>query len=133
MEVRRANGTIVCGVGASDDSRAVAQVANAIAERLGLRLVLTQAVDLPARVFGRPHLRQLREEAERSLQLTDEQLGRTDSFEIRVEFGDAARLLARVAAEEDADLIVLGSRTPPPTVPRSRLRLAQREPTFAAA
>jgi nucleotide-binding universal stress UspA family protein len=103
------NGTILCGVDGSDAGRAAAHAASAIAGRLGLRLVLAHAVDLPQRVVGRAHLRQLRLAAERLLALTAEELC-VEKIEFRVELGDAAELLAWVAAEEDADLIVIGSR-----------------------
>lgn len=147
------DGTIVCGVDRSDAGRAAAQAADALARRLALRLVLAQAVDLPQRVFGRAHLRQLRAAAEHTLEQLAGDLG-AERIESRVGFGDAAVLLARIAAEEDADLIVLGSRprcllraridcalasrlvrrtpvpiliAPPQTVPRSAVRLQQRE------
>lgn len=147
------NGTIVCGVVGSAAGRTAAQVAGAIAHRLGLRLVLVHAVDLPGRVFGRAHLHRLRATAELSLGLTADELG-AEAVEVRIEFGDAADVLAWVAAEEDADLIVLGSRpggrlrprlecalggllvretpvpvliAPPQTAPRSGLRLERRE------
>jgi nucleotide-binding universal stress UspA family protein len=102
-------GTIVCGVTDSSEGQAAAQVASALSKRLGLRLVLVHAL------VGRPRDSQKsvsqprRADARRALEkFTPEARGPGD-HELRIEFGDRAELLAQVAAEEGADLIVLGS------------------------
>jgi nucleotide-binding universal stress UspA family protein len=97
-EVAMTSGTIVCGVDATETGRAAAQMAAALSTRLGLRLVLVHVVP------GDP----------------DDGLATTldvvaglslgDAVEARVEVGDRAEVLAQVAAEEAADLVVLGSR-----------------------
>ncbi|HZD87619.1 MAG TPA: universal stress protein [Gaiellaceae bacterium] len=100
-------GTIVCGVGSTDEARAAAQLAGALAARLGLRLVLVHVVD------------------------GDEEDGRGGAShqalagalaaeaELRIVRGNRVDALARVAADEGADVIVLGAR---PHGARGRLR-----------
>jgi len=87
------SGTIVCGVTGAPEARAAAQLASALASRLGLRLVLvhvaTRAGDVEP---GR---------------LADELGG---EIEVRVVPGEPSEELARVASEEGADVIVVGSR-----------------------
>jgi nucleotide-binding universal stress UspA family protein len=94
------NGTIVCGVADAPEGRAAAQLADALAARLGLRLVLV-------------HVAGSAPEAERGRETVDsvlDALDRSDSVEVRVVAGNRVDALARVAAEEGADLIVVGSR-----------------------
>lgn len=79
-------GTIICGVTGTAAAREASDLAAALAARLGLRLVLVHVsphgeADVPA-------------EAE----------------DVRVIRGRPAQALAEVAAEEGADVIVLGSR-----------------------
>lgn len=92
------HGTIVCGVSHTPEARAAAQLAAALATRLGLRLVLVHiaAVD--------------REDAdvEEGLDAVAEGLG--DEVEVRVVHGNRVDGLAKVAADEGADAIVLGGR-----------------------
>ena len=92
--VRTMYGTIVCGITETPEARAAAQLAAALAERLGLRLVLVHVS------FGRGAERQIGELAG--------DLG--DRVEARVVSGNRADGLASVAADEGADVIVLGSR-----------------------
>jgi nucleotide-binding universal stress UspA family protein len=87
-------GTIVCGIAETPEARAAAQLAAALAERLGLRLVLVHVS------FGHEDERALGELASR--------LG--GHVEARVVSGSRADGLASVAADEGADVIVLGSR-----------------------
>jgi nucleotide-binding universal stress UspA family protein len=81
-------GTIVCGVTRSAAGRDAADLAAALAARLQLRLVLVHVSrngdEDPGPVPG--------------------------NEEVRVVAGDRAEALAQVAAEEGADLIVIGSR-----------------------
>src|SRR5262245_25345050 len=93
--VRTMYGTIVCGITETPEARAAAQLAAALAERLGLRLVLVHVS------FGHGTERTLGELASR--------LG--DHVEARIVSGrNRADGLASVAADEGADVIVLGSR-----------------------
>ena len=95
------HGTIVCGVGDSAEGRAAAQLAAALAARLGLRLVLVHVV-VPGRARRRPAVEQSLAEIARAL---------ADGAETRVVHGNRVDCLAEVAAEEGADVIVLGSRS----------------------
>ena len=85
-------GTIVCDVTDPLAGRSAAEFAAALGARLGLRLVL---------VYVGP-------EAERTLEQVTSGFER--DAETRVVVGDHAEALARVAAEEGADLIVVGGR-----------------------
>jgi nucleotide-binding universal stress UspA family protein len=95
------NGTIVCGVVDSAEARAAAQLAGALAARLGLRLVL---VHVATGVTSEP------ENEPAPLESLLERLDTGDDVEIRVVAGTRVEALARVAAEEGADVIVVGSR-----------------------
>jgi nucleotide-binding universal stress UspA family protein len=95
------NGTIVCGVVDSAEARAAAQLAGALAARLGLRLVLVHVVTGAT------------SEAENeagTLESVVDGLDTSDDVEIRVVAGTRVEALARIAAEEGADVIVVGSR-----------------------
>jgi nucleotide-binding universal stress UspA family protein len=96
---RRMRGTIVCGVAASPEARGAAQLAAALASRLGLRLVLVHVTDSQ---------RSLRD-AESYVEALAEELPASD-VEVRVAHGSRVDELARTAADEGADAIVLGSR-----------------------
>ena len=88
-------GTIICGVSDSDGSRAAAELAAALAARLCLRLVLVHvAVDASAR-------------DELALEAIARGLG---GVEVRIVTGARVEGIVRVAAEEGADAIVVGSR-----------------------
>jgi nucleotide-binding universal stress UspA family protein len=103
------SGTIVCGVTESPDGRSAADLAHALAMRLGLRVVLVHVVDgVPAGAGESLTTRQRQTGAERKLDEIAREIG--NGAERRVELGPRADTLAQVAAEEGADLIVLGSR-----------------------
>jgi nucleotide-binding universal stress UspA family protein len=103
------SGTIVCGVTESEDGRSAADLAHALGTRLGLRLVLVHVVDgVPAGAGESLTTRQRQTGAERTLDQIAREIG--DGAEKRVVMGARADALAQVAAEEGADLIVLGSR-----------------------
>jgi nucleotide-binding universal stress UspA family protein len=98
-------GTIVCGVSGAD--REVAELAAALGERLGLRLVLVHVLDgiasvAPVSVTGR----QRQSGAESMLDDVARDVG---GAETRIAVGHRGDALAEVAAEEGADLIVIGS------------------------
>jgi nucleotide-binding universal stress UspA family protein len=100
-------GTIVCGVNEGAGDREVAELAAALGERLGLLLVLVHVVDgvasfAPDSVTGR----QRQSGAERMLDQVARGVG---GAETRVVIGHRGDALAAVAAEEGADLIVIGS------------------------
>ncbi len=102
-------GTIICGVTEAIDGHSAAELAHALGARLGLRLVLVHVVDgLPAGGAESLTSRQRQTGAERTLNDLAREVG--NGTEKRVVLGDRAEALARVAAEEGADLIVLGSR-----------------------
>jgi nucleotide-binding universal stress UspA family protein len=103
-------GTIVCGVTESPDGRSAAELAHALGARLGLRLVLVYVVDgVPAGTQESLTARQRQSGAERTLTEIAREIG--NGSEKRVVLGGRAEALAQVAAEEGADLIVLGSRS----------------------
>lgn len=114
-------GTIVCGVTETAEAGAAAQLAGALAARLDLRLVLVHVVEgLPRSRRSGDEARRRAEEGDRLLEaLRDES---PVEAETRLVLGDAVHGLANVAAEEGADLLVVGAR---PTGPRNR-RLASR-------
>jgi nucleotide-binding universal stress UspA family protein len=87
-------GTIVCGVSGSLGSRAAGELAAALSHRLRLRLVLVHVAErhVPGEVI---------------LESAARELG---AGEVRLVDGPVVEALARVAAEEGADLIVVGSR-----------------------
>jgi nucleotide-binding universal stress UspA family protein len=103
-------GTIVCGVRDSSDGRSAAELACALGARLGLRLVLVHVVDgVPPGTEGSLTARQRRTGGEHILNAVAREIGTRP--EKRLVLGDRAEGLAQVAAEEGADLIVLGSRS----------------------
>lgn len=102
-------GTILCDVTEPLAGRSAAGFAGALAARLGLRLVLVHVVSgLTRAALESVTGRQLRSGAERTLAAIARELG--PDAETRVAIGDHAETLARVAAEEGADLIVVGGR-----------------------
>ena len=114
--------SIVCGVDGSADSEAALAVATRLAERLDARLVLANVVDhahspyaaaggvggLPPPPMPGAFEEQLRA-GERFLEHIAER-AELDQAERRVLFGLPAERLADLADEEDAELIVVGSR-----------------------
>jgi nucleotide-binding universal stress UspA family protein len=96
-------------VGETAEGRAAADLASALGARLGLRLVLVSVVDgLSAATRDSVTGRQRQVGAERTLREIAREIG--DGTEARVVHGQRAEGLAQVAAEEGADLIVVGSR-----------------------
>ena len=85
-------GTIVCDVTDPLAGRSAADFAAALGARLGLRVVLVHVGS----------------EAERRLEAVARDVA--PGTETRVAVGDHAEALARVAAEEGADLVVVGGR-----------------------
>jgi nucleotide-binding universal stress UspA family protein len=117
--------SIVCGVDGSADSRAVLGVAASLAERLGARLVLAHVAELSlvpyvavsgmgaAGIASRPMIPAKPSEQEEAGRLLLEQLAielGLQEVERRVVVGFPAERLADLADDEDAELIVVGSR-----------------------
>jgi nucleotide-binding universal stress UspA family protein len=116
-------GMIVCGVDGSADSRAAVKVAARFADRLGSTLILVHVAELAHVPYaaaypfgGMPAPMTTAEEAEsgeeagaKLLQGVAVDAGLADA-ERRVAIGHPAERLADLADEEDADLIVVGSR-----------------------
>jgi nucleotide-binding universal stress UspA family protein len=92
------HGTIVCGISPTPEARAAAHLAAALAARLGLRLVLVHIVAAD------------REGADVEETLESVVRGLGDEIEVRVVHGNRVDGLAKAAADEGADAIVLGAR-----------------------
>jgi len=103
-------GTILCGVTDSSGGRGAAQLAGALSERLGVRVVLVHVVDVSPGAYESVSARQGQSGAERALERIVREVDLENGVEVRVLLGDPAERLAHVAAEEGADLIVIGSR-----------------------
>ena len=102
-------GTVVCGVTESPDGRGAAELAGALGMRLGLRLVLVHVLDgVPPGTHESLTARQRQAGAEQTLEAIASEIG--NGVEKRIMLGSRAEALAQVAAEEGADLVVLGSR-----------------------
>jgi nucleotide-binding universal stress UspA family protein len=108
-------GVLVCGVDDSECGRAGARVAARLGPKLGLRTVLVHVAEVPAliesgRAATAASLSELDGKKAQYLLAAiavEEHLG---PVERRVEFGVAAEQLVRIAEEEAAALLVLGSR-----------------------
>jgi nucleotide-binding universal stress UspA family protein len=115
-------GTIVCGVTEGDEGRRALAVAAELSERLHLRLVLVHVADGIAPRDVNDHssesvtTRADRQGAARLVARLAAEHGVADRAEQRSAVGDPAALLAQIAAEEAAAMIVVGSRE------RGRLR-----------
>ena len=105
-------GTLLCAVSDGEESADALELGAQLSDRLGLRLVLAHAVggingigdeDVSVKMKGN------REGAERRLARLAEAHGLAERVERRVGVGEPAALLAQIAAEEAADLIVIGA------------------------
>jgi nucleotide-binding universal stress UspA family protein len=126
--MRRAGGTIVCGVTASDEARSAAQLAGALAARLCLRLVLVHVLEgvRPSSVDS-AGTRERRQDGEELLEALRAQA--PDGAETRLVLGDRVQALANVAAEEGADVVVVGARKAGPRGRRLASSLARELPS----
>ena len=110
-------GTLVCGLSDKDDAHNALEMAVDLSDRLGLRLVLAYARDGISATEGglddaeSVSMKANREGAARVLARLSAEYGVADSAEHRSGTGDAATLIGRIAAEEAADVIVVGSQT----------------------
>ena len=103
-------GTILCLVDDSAHGRAALKAAADLSERLKLRLVLAHVADVVEGAGDGNAVRTRRQEGAARLvaQLAAEH-GLSDRAEHRSAVGDPAALLGQIAAEEAADLIVVGA------------------------
>lgn len=113
--------TIVCAVNETTGAEEALRTASGLAGRLGLRLVAVHVVeDVPVSPAAR------REARTGGMRLVDRLLAEQDVriADRRVAIGDPAEHIARIAGEEGAELLVIGSkphgRRPRPPL-RSRL------------
>lgn len=115
------NRAVLCGLDGSADSRAALEVAVQLAERLGSRLVLAHVAEAPYIPYaaaypfggasGQATVVQEREaKEEEGERLLEEVAVGLPHAELRAEVGEPAERLADLADEENADLIVVGSR-----------------------
>jgi nucleotide-binding universal stress UspA family protein len=106
-------GTIVCGVTDSEAGRGALALAAELSERLGLRLVLVHVADgtAPLNVNSSESVLTPTDGngAERLVARLAAEHGVASNADWRSAVGDAATLLGRIAAEEAADVIVVGS------------------------
>ncbi len=107
------NGTLVCAVTDGAESDDAVALATAVSERLGLRLVLAHVVD-GISALGNDHesatMKSDRQAAERRLDELARDHGVVESAELRLGVGEPATLVGQIAAEEAADVIVVGAR-----------------------
>ena len=106
------HGTIVCGVTGAPEGRAAAQLAAAVANRLGLRLVLVHVVAAAGShpSEAAPEHEHLLDDDVVESALDAIALDHVGDVETRIVVGNRVDALVRVAAEEGADVIVVGSR-----------------------
>ncbi len=109
-------GTLVCGVTEGAESNDALALGAELSERLGLRLVLAHAVEGIAGMGDADGnesvtIKANRQRAERRLARLADEHGVADRAERRVAVGDPAGVLGQIAADEAADVIVVGART----------------------
>ena len=106
-------GTLLCAVTGSAESDDALALGADLSERLGLRLVLAHTVDETDAIddsdYGASLIEATFQGTERLACLAD-QHGVADRAEKRVAVGEPAALLGQIAAEEAADVIVVGAR-----------------------
>jgi nucleotide-binding universal stress UspA family protein len=109
-------GTIVCGVTDSDEGHAALDLGVELSQRLGLRLVLAHVAEGLAPLDGADDdnesvtMKANRRGGELVLARLAREYGVGETAECRVAVGEPALLVGRIAAEEAADVIVVGSR-----------------------
>jgi len=105
-------GTLLCAISDGEESADALDLGAQLSDRLGLRLVLVHAV---AGIDGLGDedesvtMKGNREGAERRLAKLAEAHGLTERAERRVGVGEPAALLGQIAAEEAADVIIIGA------------------------
>jgi nucleotide-binding universal stress UspA family protein len=114
-------GTMICGVNDTEEGRGALELSARLSEGLGMRLVLVHAVEgiSPLGDGGGGESVTMKGNREGGLRLLARlaaEYGVADSAEQRSIVGDPAALIGQIAAEEAADVIVIGARA------RGRLR-----------
>ena len=104
-------GTILCWVDDSAHGRAALKASADLSDRLKLRLVLAHVADGVDGAGANPDVARTRRRkgAARLVARMAAELGLSDRAEHRSAVGDPAALLGQMAAEEAADLIVVGA------------------------
>ena len=109
-------GTLVCGVTDSEDAAGTVELAVELTQRLGMRLVLAHVAEGFAPIGDGVEVEESvtmkgnRVGAERLLGQLAEEYGVAETAQRRVAVGSPATLLGQIAAEEAADVILVGSR-----------------------
>jgi nucleotide-binding universal stress UspA family protein len=109
-------GTVVCGVTDNDEGHAALELGLELSQRLGLRLVLAYVAEGLASFDGADEdsesvtMKGNRRGGELFLGRLAREYGVGESAECRVAVGEPALLVGQIAAEEAADVIVVGSR-----------------------
>jgi nucleotide-binding universal stress UspA family protein len=109
-------GTLVCGVTDSEDAVGTVELAVELTQRLGMRLVLAHVAEGFAPIGDGVEVEESvamkgnRVGAERLLGQLAEEHGVAETAQRRVAVGSPATLLGQIAAEEAADVILVGSR-----------------------
>jgi nucleotide-binding universal stress UspA family protein len=112
MEGRKMRGTLLCAVSDGEESADALELGAQLSDRLGLRLVLAHAAN-GINGLGEEDesvtMKANREGAERRLAELARAHGLAERAERRVAVGEPAALLGQIAAEEAADVIVVGA------------------------
>jgi nucleotide-binding universal stress UspA family protein len=105
-------GTMICAVTDTEEGHGALELSARLSERLGMRLVLVHAAeDSGNGEYGESlTMKGRREGGVRMLARLAAQYGVADIAEQRSAVGDPAALIAQIAAEEAADVIVIGAR-----------------------
>ena len=105
-------GTIVCGVTDTDEGRGALELAAALSERLDLRLVLAHVAEgIASRDGDGVTMKGSRENAAGLVARLAAEHGLADRADQRSAVGDAATMLGQIAAEEAADVVLVGARS----------------------
>jgi nucleotide-binding universal stress UspA family protein len=105
-------GTLLCAVSDGEESADALELSAQLSDRLGLRLVLAHAANGINTIDDEDEsvtMRANREGAERRLTELARAHGLAGRAERRVAVGEPAALLGQIAAEEAADMIVVGA------------------------
>ena len=109
-------GTLVCGLTGGEEAAGTVELAVELTERLGMRLVLAHVADGFAPIANGVDVEESvtikgdRVGAERLLGQLAAEYGVAETAQRRIAVGQPATLLGQIAAEEAADLILVGSR-----------------------
>ena len=109
-------GTIVCGMTDSDEGHSALELGAELSKRLGMRLVLAHVAEglTPLEGYGDGNesvtMKGNRRGGELVLARLAREHGVGSTAECRVAVGEPALLVGQIAAEEAADIIVVGSR-----------------------